>query len=122
MERLAPCFPIRIPCPFCCCLLCVLSAACCLFMFPLAATIRDSSIMYVRTAAALGIGLLVGTMFFGLKDDEEVRPATRLCCLLAVCAISHAVLFGGPQSSGPRTAVLEFVMCVFSLFCLPAIR
>ena len=58
-------------------------------------TIRDSNIVYVRTGAAMGIALLVGTIFFQLKDDAS--------------------------SIENRINALLFLMCVFSLFCVPAI-
>ena len=57
--------------------------------------IRDSNIIYVRTFAALFIALLVGLVFFRLPDDSS--------------------------SDGNRINSLLFLMCVFSLFCLPAI-
>lgn len=58
------------------------------------AAIPDSS-LYIRTAAALGIGLLVGGLFLNQPDI--------------------------PDSAGSRVSTILFVMCVFSLFCLPAI-
>lgn len=61
----------------------------------LLATVRDPGVMYVRTGAALFIGLLVGLLFFQLPDE--------------------------PSSSGDRTSVILFLVCVFSLFCLPAL-
>eukprot|EP01124_Arcella_intermedia_P003352 TRINITY_DN11836_c0_g1_i1.p1 TRINITY_DN11836_c0_g1~~TRINITY_DN11836_c0_g1_i1.p1 ORF type:complete len:566 (+),score=85.82 TRINITY_DN11836_c0_g1_i1:213-1910(+) len=60
------------------------------------ATSRDSGVMYIRTIAALLIGFLVGTLFFQLPDDSS--------------------------SVDSRTNTLLFLMCVFSLFCLPAIN
>lgn len=59
------------------------------------ATSRDSKIMYVRTGAALGIALLVGGIFFQQVDTQS--------------------------SAGNRINTLLFLMCVFSLFCLPEI-
>lgn len=59
------------------------------------ATVRDTGVMYIRTAAALGIGALVGGIFFQQPND--------------------------PSSSGARINTMLFLMCVFSLFCLPAI-
>jgi len=57
--------------------------------------IRDSNVIYVRTFAAIFISLLVGIIFFQLPDDSSSN-ANRLNSIL-------------------------FLMCVFSLFCLPAI-
>ena len=59
------------------------------------ATVRDPAVMWVRTIAALAIALLVGIIFFDLPDDEA-----------------------GIEN---RINTILFVMCVFSLFCLPAI-
>ena len=58
-------------------------------------TVRDPAVMWVRTGAAVLIALLVGGIFFNQSPDES--------------------------SAGNRTNVMLFVMCVFSLFCLPAI-
>lgn len=53
-------------------------------------TLRDPGIVYIRTGAALAIGILVGLIFF--RQDQSV-PAGRVNALL-------------------------FLMCVFGLFCL----
>ena len=58
-------------------------------------TIRDPAVIYVRTATALAIGLLVGIIFFNIEDVES--------------------------SASDRINAMLFVVCVFSLFCLPAI-
>lgn len=58
-------------------------------------TIRDSNVVYVRTFAAIFISLLVGTIYFQLADDSS--------------------------ANGNRLNSILFLMCVFSLFCLPAI-
>jgi len=58
-------------------------------------TVRDTSVMYIRTAAAIGIGLLVGGIFFQQPDNSS--------------------------SIGARINTMLFLMCVFSLFCVPAI-
>ena len=58
-------------------------------------TARDPAILYIRTAAALGVGGLVGGIFHGQSRDDS--------------------------SAGNRINVILFVMCCFSLFCLPAI-
>lgn len=58
-------------------------------------SLRDKSVLYIRTGAGIGIGLLVGTIFFGQKDE--------------------------PSSMGARLNSQMFMMCIFSLFCLPAI-
>lgn len=58
-------------------------------------TIRDSNVVYIRTFAAIFISLLVGIIFFQLPDDSS--------------------------SNGNRLNSILFLMCVFSLFCLPAI-
>jgi hypothetical protein len=51
--------------------------------------------MYVRTGAALGIGVLVGGIFYSQPDTQS--------------------------SADARIHVLLFLMCVFALFCVPAI-
>ena len=56
---------------------------------------RDSNVVYVRTFAALFIAVLVGTIYFQLPDDSS--------------------------SDGNRLNSILFLMCVFSLFCLPSI-
>lgn len=58
-------------------------------------TRRNPSIAYIRTIAALLIAVLVGIIFFQLPNNNT--------------------------SSGNRINSLLFLMCVFSLFCLPAI-
>jgi hypothetical protein len=58
-------------------------------------TTRDTGIMYVRTLSAWGIALLVGLIFFQMPNEAS--------------------------SSRNRINALLFLMCVFSLFCLPAI-
>ena len=59
------------------------------------ATSRDAPIMYVRTGAAIGIGLLVGIVFYQRPDD--------------------------PSGASARINTLLFLMCVFSMFPVPAI-
>lgn len=56
-------------------------------------TLRDPGIVYIRTGAALAIGILVGLIF--LQQDQAVEAG--------------------------RVNALLFLMCVFGLFCLPAI-
>ncbi|TPX31827.1 hypothetical protein SmJEL517_g04890 [Synchytrium microbalum] len=58
-------------------------------------TIRDPAVIYTRTLAALMIALLVGGVFWQQPDTVD--------------------------SIGNRVNALLFLMCVFSLFCLPAI-
>eukprot|EP01044_Picomonas_judraskeda_P022960 COSAG03_NODE_5886_length_1155_cov_210.902462_2_plen_176_part_01 len=58
-------------------------------------TLRDPSIIFIRTGAALAVGGLVGLVFYDQPRDES--------------------------SAGNRINVILFVMCCFSLFCLPAI-
>ena len=59
-------------------------------------TVRDSNVMYVRSLAAIGIGALVGGIFFQLPDNFE--------------------------ASSDRVRTILFLMCVFILFGLPAVR
>jgi hypothetical protein len=58
-------------------------------------TLRDPSIIFIRTGAALAVGGLVGLIFYNQPRDDS--------------------------SAGNRINVILFVMCCFSLFCLPAI-
>lgn len=60
----------------------------------LKASLPDAG-LYIRTAAAIVMGLLVGAIFYDQTDDAE--------------------------SVQNKTNTLLFAMCVFSLFCLPAI-
>jgi len=55
---------------------------------------RDKTIVFVRTGAGLGIGILVGAIFFGQKNESS--------------------------SFSARMNSTLFMMCVFSLFCLSA--
>ena len=59
------------------------------------ATLRNYSVTLMRTGRGVAIALLVGVIFFQLPDDSK--------------------------NAGNRIRVLLFLMCVFSLFCLPAI-
>uniref|UniRef100_A0A6B2L0Z9 ABC transporter domain-containing protein n=1 Tax=Arcella intermedia TaxID=1963864 RepID=A0A6B2L0Z9_9EUKA len=58
-------------------------------------TLRDKSVFYFRIGAALLMGLLVGGIFFRLEDT--------------------------PATSGGKINTMLFLMCAFSLFCVPAI-
>jgi ABC-type multidrug transport system ATPase subunit len=58
-------------------------------------TVRDPAIIYSRIGAACFMGALVGIIFLNTKRV--------------------------PETTGVRINVLLFVMCCFSLFCLPAI-
>ena len=70
------------------------------------ATLRDSSIMYVRTGAAVGIGLLVGVIFFGLADNETTNTdrinvflaRSFFCCCVLI--ILDAIMDGPQLVSG----------------------
>ena len=57
--------------------------------------VRDSNVIYVRTLVALLIALLVGVVFFQQPDDSS--------------------------SDGNIINSILFLMCVFSLFCIPSI-
>lgn len=59
------------------------------------ATLRDPGVIYVRTIAAIGIGLLVGTIFYGQPPDERSKDA--------------------------RINSTIFLMTIFALFSLPAL-
>jgi len=56
---------------------------------------RDTAIIFVRTLAAILIGLLIGSIFF--KEPDDISGA------------------------GARVNTLLFLMCVFSMFPVPAI-
>jgi hypothetical protein len=58
-------------------------------------TARDPSVLWIRIGVGIAIGALVGLIFL---NEGQV-----------------------PSSIGARTNVILFVMCCFSLFCLPAI-